>query len=383
MPDPCPTLSILMPVYNGAPYLAEAIDSVLSGQYQDFELLVLDNGSTDGTSDLLEALVAEVADRVKGQTKGQIKVFRQPKNMGAAAALNHLLAMARGRYIARQDADDLALPQRFEKQVAYLEAHPEVGLVGAWVREFRDGPHQQRVFGETRRLPWEPAMVAFHLVFANPVWGCSMMMRTDLAKRCGGFGAADTRCEDGWIGAKALRLANVVNLPEVLQWYRIHPTNTSSVYKTRVLEAMVDINRYTTVTVFDVEMPRSIRVMASLPLFWEQLDGLPDCPIECNEASMAQVMHYYVQVLEKIYYLYGASAYNKARLDIEGCANERLLNLMKRFPLFRRLGLTYRLRGQMTPGLGLYPLLRFVPDMYRLLGWRRHYARPSSASLCV
>jgi hypothetical protein len=298
-----------------------------------------------------------------------------PSNVGAAAALNRLLAIAKGLYIARQDADDIALPKRFTKQVAYLENNQDVGLVGAWVQEFEEKklPTRRIKRGEKKHLAWEPAMAAFHMAVDNPVWGCSMMMRTSLARQCGGFGAVNTRCEDGWIGAKSLRAAHILNLPEVLLHYRVHPDNTSRVHQDQILDAMIAINQFTTATLFDLNLPKTYGVMASLPLFWEQRDGVPGCRPVCTPERFEALMAYYSALLQAIYFSYGHKAYNRARAEIEGCVNHRLLAYLKGFPLAQRITLTTKLKGRMTPGLGLHPLTHFMPDFYTLFGMSRRY----------
>lgn len=117
-----PRVSVVMPVYNGVPYLQLALDSILQQTFSDLELIVIDDGSTDATSELLAACAAR--DR-------RVRVLTLPQNRGIIAALNSGLDAARGEFIARMDADDVALPERFERQVAFLDSHPDHIVVGS------------------------------------------------------------------------------------------------------------------------------------------------------------------------------------------------------------------------------------------------------------
>jgi glycosyltransferase involved in cell wall biosynthesis len=117
--NPSPRVSILMTVYNGMPYLPAAIESMLKQTFQDFEFIIVNDGSTDGTVAYLDSL----ADP-------RIHVVHR-ENGGTAAAANQGLQHCRGEYIARMDSDDISLPHRLATQVAFLDQHPRVGLVGA------------------------------------------------------------------------------------------------------------------------------------------------------------------------------------------------------------------------------------------------------------
>lgn len=112
-------ISVLMSVYNSAAYLREAVDSILQQTYPDFEFVIVDDGSTDETAALLDTY-----------TDSRIVRLRNPQNIGLTRSLNRGLEVLRGDYVARMDADDISAPDRFERQLAYLENHPAVGLVG-------------------------------------------------------------------------------------------------------------------------------------------------------------------------------------------------------------------------------------------------------------
>ncbi|MCX5904811.1 MAG: glycosyltransferase [Proteobacteria bacterium] len=114
-----PTVSVLMSVYNGEQFLGEAVESILDQTYRDFEFIVVNDGSTDGTGKILEAYHDK-----------RIVLIHQ-RHAGLTKALNQGLSMARGAYIARMDADDISLPERLEKQIAFLEDSPAVGLISS------------------------------------------------------------------------------------------------------------------------------------------------------------------------------------------------------------------------------------------------------------
>lgn len=119
--DPSPLISVVMSVYNGMAFLEEAIDSVLSQTLTDFEFIIIDDGSTDKTWPMLTGYAAQDV---------RITLLRNETNLGYTRSLNRGLKLARGLFVARQDADDISAPERFEKQIAYFDAHPEVGLLG-------------------------------------------------------------------------------------------------------------------------------------------------------------------------------------------------------------------------------------------------------------
>ena len=122
-----PQVSILMPVYNTAPYLREAMDSMLSQTFSDFELIVLNDCSPDNAEEILDAYDDPRIVRYKGE-----------KNVGLSNVLNVGIVMARGKYIARMDSDDISLPNRLQVQVDFLEAHPEIDLVSVGMQLFGD-----------------------------------------------------------------------------------------------------------------------------------------------------------------------------------------------------------------------------------------------------
>jgi glycosyltransferase involved in cell wall biosynthesis len=116
-----PKVSVLMTVFNAEPYLKEAIDSVIKQNFYDWELIAVENGSTDRSPEILRHYKDE-----------RVRQFFLPKNIGRTLALNYALEQAQGEYIAVLDADDVSNPDRFTKQVAYLDQHPETSVVGAW-----------------------------------------------------------------------------------------------------------------------------------------------------------------------------------------------------------------------------------------------------------
>jgi len=122
-----PTVSVIMPVYNGSSTVASAIKSILHQTFPDFELLVLDDGSTDGTSEIVRAF---------GDPR--VRLFRDSRNQGTAVVQNFAIDQSRGEFIARMDADDLSFRNRFELQVAFLRSHPDVDLVSTGVVTFRN-----------------------------------------------------------------------------------------------------------------------------------------------------------------------------------------------------------------------------------------------------
>ena len=119
-----PRVSVLLPVYNTRPeHLREAIDSILAQTFADFELLILNDCSTN----------TDVEEVVKSYTDPRIVYAVNERNLGISPSRNRLLDMAQGEYLAVMDHDDISLPERFEKQVAFLDAHPDVGIVGCQV----------------------------------------------------------------------------------------------------------------------------------------------------------------------------------------------------------------------------------------------------------
>lgn len=124
-----PKVSLIMSVYNGRKHVRKAIESVLDQTCADFEFIIIDDASTDGTSAVLDAFVA------KDQ---RVKVIKNPVNIGLTKSLNKALEIAGGQYIARMDADDICLPERLEKQLAYMENHRDVGALGTNIKIIDD-----------------------------------------------------------------------------------------------------------------------------------------------------------------------------------------------------------------------------------------------------
>lgn len=201
---PAPAVTVLMAVHDGAEYLKEAVASVLGQTFRDFEFLVIDDGSTDATP----AVLASFADP-------RLRVVRQ-ENRGLAAALNRGLYLARGKYVARMDADDVCLPRRLERQVAFMDRHPTVAASGTWVRARGGGRTQEW------RYPTDPAEVRcrllFHTVLAHP----SVILRRDVLAREGlAYDEAFHYAQDYDLWERASRRVDVANLGEVLLEYRV------------------------------------------------------------------------------------------------------------------------------------------------------------------
>ena len=166
-----PRISVLMPVYNSERFLQEAVNSILNQTYQDYEFIIVDDGSTDRTSNIL----ANIKDH-------RVIIIRQA-NRGVGEALNKGLEIARGEYIARMDADDISLRNRFECQVTYLDRHPEVAALGTAVLEIDEkGRPIRPLLLAASRYTVQRVVKSY-----SPIVHPSVMMRTSIIKGEGGY----------------------------------------------------------------------------------------------------------------------------------------------------------------------------------------------------
>jgi glycosyltransferase involved in cell wall biosynthesis len=221
-----PTVSILLPVYNGAAHLRESLDSMLQQTYQDFELIIIDDGSRDESPRIIQS----VHDH-------RIRFYRQD-NRGLAATLNRAIELSRGEYLARQDHDDVSLPHRLEKQLRYLVAHPHCGLVGTWA-EIVSGAEKT---GRAHKHAAENYCLKFDLLFDNPFVHSSVMLRKSAVEAVGTYSTDPSRQppEDYELWSRLSRKWEVANIPEVLHIYREIPTSLSragvSPFRNRVID---------------------------------------------------------------------------------------------------------------------------------------------------
>ncbi|HCY64046.1 MAG TPA: glycosyl transferase [Oxalobacteraceae bacterium] len=245
-----PIVSVLIPVYNGGPLLADALRSVYAQEIDGLEIIVLDDGSSDGSSEL----VAQMPDP-------RCICVRHP-NRGLAATLNRGIALARGRYIARQDQDDIVLPGRLAHQLAFLEAHPEIGMVGTWSQIYegdRPSPRQHR-------HPSSNAALQLELLFDNPFVHSSMMIRAEVLRELGGYCEDKSRQppEDYELWSRIARRHKVANLPEVLTIYRELPGSMSRAGESPFLEKLVLIGSENLAHVLPDSPAEQLRALAEL-----------------------------------------------------------------------------------------------------------------------
>ena len=211
--DNAPTVSVVLSVRNGGSDLPQAIETILNQSFTDLELIVINNGSTDGTGEFLD----QISDP-------RVRVYHQ-EDKGLAAALNRGISLARGRYVARQDHDDWALPTRIAQQVAFLDAKPDHALVGTraeiWIGN--------RPTGRFHDHPTEDADLRFALLFSNYFVHSSVMMRKSALDEVGSYTTDRSRQppEDYELWSRIARRFRVANLPERLTIYREVPTSMS------------------------------------------------------------------------------------------------------------------------------------------------------------
>lgn len=212
-----PRISVLMPVYNGEKYLQLAINSILSQTFRDFEFIIIDDGSTDRTPRILEA--AAIRDI-------RVKVISRA-NRGISPSLNEGLALARGDLVARMDSDDISLPNRFALQVAYLDAHPDTGLVGGQII-FTD-PDDRPLTSMQHPLDHE-AVLETMMNGSESLSHPTVMFRRDIARSIGGYSLRFEHAEDIDFFLRMGERAKVANLPDLVLRYRQHQKSIGYTY---------------------------------------------------------------------------------------------------------------------------------------------------------
>lgn len=202
-----PKVSVFIPVHNREDYICTAVNSILGQTFTDFELLVVDDGSSDAT-----------LQRLSRYDDPRLRVESNDTNVGIPASRNRGLALARGEYIALLDSDDYAYPERLARQVAWLDRHPDIAQVGSWC-SFMDAAG--RPLGKVRRQPLRAEDVHAHMLFHCPVVNRTVMARTAVLREYG-YREEFPRCQDYDLHQRLVRRHRLANLGEILVCGREH-----------------------------------------------------------------------------------------------------------------------------------------------------------------
>jgi len=205
---PVPHISIVMPVWNGEKYLGEAIDSILAQTFEDFEFLILDDGSTDGTSAILSKYEAQ---------DSRVRVI-QLTHEGIVAALNHGVEEAKGEWIARMDCDDIAQPERLAKQMSALREEPQAVLCHTAIRQIGDPQYMTKL----QRFPQTQSMIAARLCYQCPIVHPTVVFSKAAFLRAGGYRAEERHAEDYGLWGRMLTLGKFVGVNGPLLQFRVH-----------------------------------------------------------------------------------------------------------------------------------------------------------------
>jgi glycosyltransferase involved in cell wall biosynthesis len=221
---PMPTASVVLPAYNSERFLREALDSVLAQSFRDFELIVIDDCSRDGTWNIIQEYAARDPRDVP---------LRNERNLNLARSLNRGIAAARGRYIVRMDHDDISVPHRLEAQIAFLEAHPEVGIVGSTMEIMDEAGRRTGM----RRYNLTDDAIRRKIFIYSPFCHPATAMRKDVLDEVGPYDHAFNPAEDYELYFRIGMRSRFANLEEPLLRYRVVAGTSMTTSATRRLEA--------------------------------------------------------------------------------------------------------------------------------------------------
>ena len=208
-----PKISVILPVYNAQSYLRESIQSILSQSFTDFELIIINDGSTDRSLEIIQSY-----------TDDRIKLINQ-ENAGLPISLNRAITIANGEYLARQDADDISLPSRLTEQNTYLDEHPTCALLGSWADILVDNT----LTGRALQHPFEAGDIQLKLLFFNCFVHSSVMIRKSALEKSGLYPEEREKFppEDYDLWLRIAKDFEVANIPKALLQYRELPGSIS------------------------------------------------------------------------------------------------------------------------------------------------------------
>ena len=213
-----PNVSVVMAVFNGERYLVEAVESILNQTYRDFEFIIIDDGSTDSSLEILK--------RYEKQDQ-RIQLVVNGENIGPPLSLNKGIALSKGKYIARMDQDDVSLPDRFKIQIVYLDEHPDIWVLGTNVKRI----DEKGKYLNEWKLPVAPTLIKWNSIFRNSGVVChpTVMMRRNLFDFISGYDESEPFCDDLELWTRLFWLDDIWigNIVEILLFYRVHEKSIS------------------------------------------------------------------------------------------------------------------------------------------------------------
>ncbi|MFC1647051.1 glycosyltransferase family 2 protein [Patescibacteria group bacterium] len=225
-----PLVSVVIPVFNGTPYLEEAVASVQKSKYRNIEIILINDGSTDKSKELCQKL----DKRYKN-----IRFYNFDKNRGLGRVLNHALKHGKGKYVCRLNQDDRMLPHRISTEVEYLESHPDVTVVGSWIKLFHEDGKEEIV----RYLKTDEKIKKVWL-YLSPFADPTVMYRRDVALKVGGYDQNFWPGDDTQLWYKMGMAGRLANIPRPLVEVRWHTGAASVVHFRRLALVTYKIHRW-------------------------------------------------------------------------------------------------------------------------------------------
>ncbi|MCP4649291.1 MAG: glycosyltransferase [PVC group bacterium] len=210
-----PLISVLMPAYNAKQYIKEAIESIINQTFKDFEFIIIDDNSKDNTWDIIQ----EYAHK-----DSRIVALKNDENLKLSKTLNKGLAQAKGKYIARMDADDISVPDRFQKQINYMERYPEVGILGG-AMELRDINDK---FIGIRKYSVMDEKIKKYIYRYCPFCHPAIMLKKDVLNQVGGYNEQWNPAEDYDLYFRIGKITKFANLKDILIKYRVVPQSMTT-----------------------------------------------------------------------------------------------------------------------------------------------------------
>ncbi|MCS4223271.1 glycosyltransferase [Salinibacter ruber] len=329
-----------MAVYNERPYLKGAVRSILEQTLADFEFIIVNDGSTDGTKEVLD----QFADRDE-----RIRCVHQ-ENRGLIASLNRGLDMARGKYIARMDADDISYERRFEHQVRFLDQNPSVGVLGTQTDIIDD----KGQIVDSWDLPTDPNQVAWFLLFGNCFCHPSVMMRSSLIEELGGYSGWARDAEDYELWSRAFLESRLSNLSDTLLKYR-----TPKIDGRKERKNQYNTERATVCNLHEKIFEEESDRKAAVFIMTMKEYGVKEAVKRCSLENPKRALRY----IKKVYYIYSKKIKNSF---VENEAR-------KNFVLLQDLIKGIRINGKRKASFKEKLKSRIEPPWWEVFPWLYYY----------